>query len=92
MLVRLVGGPYHNRFIDTEFPTISGPIEPYYLVRYVSGYGTPYYQYVHRSLIRQGEVDKSTYRERLAQWKLPVRELSARLRLAFRTPSPAGLP
>lgn len=91
MLVRFVGGPHHNRFIDTEFPTISGPSEPYYLVRYVSGYGTQYYQYVHFSLIHQ-VVDESTYRERLPKWTLPTMELGARLRLALQSPSPAGLP
>lgn len=92
MLVRLVGGPYHNRFIDTEFPTISGPREIYYLVRYVSGYGTHYHQYVHHKMIRLGVVDESTYRERLPKWTLPTRELGARLRLALQSPSPAGLP
>lgn len=93
MLVRLVGGPYHNRFIDTESPTISGPGgEIYYLVRYVSGYGTHYRQYVHHRMIRRGVVDESTYRERLPKWALPTSELGARLRLALQSPSPAGLP
>ncbi len=92
MLIRLVGGPYNNQLIDTELPCVTGPRETYYLVHYVSGYGSKYVQYVHSSMIRRGEVSRLTYRERLARWDLPIREFNARLRRCLRTPSPAGLP
>lgn len=86
MLVRLVGGPCHNCFLDDEAGVVQGggPDLPvgkftYRRVRFRSGYGTSYEQYIHEDLIRGSRIHRSTYRERFARYVLPLRELNERL-------------
>ena len=83
MLVRLVGGPYHNCFLDDGGPDLPVGAFTYRRVRFRSGYGTSYEQYIHEDLIRGSRILRSTYRERLAKWELPSREFNQRLRLAI---------
>lgn len=91
MLVRLVGGPYHNRFFDCECSRLENG-EPttvsctYRLVGFYSAYGSKYWQFVHESLIRRGKIRRECYKEWLAHWELPVRELNDRLKSACERP------
>lgn len=84
MLIRLVGGPYHNRFFDDRTSRLEDG-QPttiactYHLVGFYSAYGSKYWQFIHASLIKRGRVNRRAYKERLARWELPVRELNRRL-------------
>lgn len=90
MFIRLVGGPYHNRFFDDGISRLDDGRQltapcTYHLVGFYTCYGTKYWQFVHESLVKRGKVSRQTYRERLAKWELPVRELNDRLREALWT-------
>jgi hypothetical protein len=89
--IRFVGGPWHNRIEATELVprvAISNSTNPnqlaiYCLAEYKSPrFGTTYYQFVHRSLIKNKTAHVSTYRENLKRWKIDRRELEERLRKA----------
>lgn len=95
--IRFVGGPWHNRVECVHLtPNVTVPVkvpcgvtvlvkhEVYSLGTFQTKHGTTYYQYIHASLIRGGNVSKKTYRERFPKWEINRQQLTRRLRRAMK--------
>lgn len=90
MLIRLVGGPLHNHFADTELTSHSSETgHLYYEVTYKTGWGTRYKQFVHESLVRGTKIHISTYRERFLPFCINQLELERRLKTPSQNVPPA---
>lgn len=92
MLTRIVGGRYHNTFIDAIAHRIVGEGGIYHLALFYTDRGTEYVQYVHDSMFRGDVPVRAAFSERLAKWDLPADELKQRLREAIQSPSPVSRP
>lgn len=82
--IRFVGGLWHNRLvICLLLPSVTIGYRPgeeqanprYSLAKYRTKAGTPYYQYVHSSLIENGQAAECTWRERFPKWKISRHEM-----------------
>ncbi len=76
MLIRFVGGPWHNRIHDCPLiPTASVGDQLYHLAEFQTKAGTHYSQYIHSSLVNGQAVHRKCYRERFKKWKVDIKRL-----------------